>query len=92
MLSQLGNETRLKIVRELVRAGNSGLSVGEIKQTLAIPDSTLSHHLSHLRNAGLIWQEREKTVLRCYVDFTKIDHIIKFLTEECCVAEKTGLT
>jgi DNA-binding transcriptional ArsR family regulator len=88
LLSQLGNQTRLKIVRELVRAGKSGLTVGEIKRSLAVPDSTLSHHLSHLRNAGLIFQEREGTVLRCNVDFSKIDDIVRFLTEECCVAEK----
>ena len=29
LLSQLGNITRLKIVRELVRAGNLGLAVGK---------------------------------------------------------------
>ena len=28
LLNQLGNETRLKIVRELVRAGRSGMAVG----------------------------------------------------------------
>ena len=89
-MSQLGNQTRLKIVRELVRTGKSGLPVGDIKRSLAIPDSTLSHHLSHLRNAGLIHQEREGTVLRCYVNYDKIDDIVRFLTEECCVAEKTG--
>ena len=30
-LSQLGNITRLKIVRELVRAGDAGMPVGEIR-------------------------------------------------------------
>jgi DNA-binding transcriptional ArsR family regulator len=87
LLGQLGNQSRLKIVRELVRAGESGMAVGEIQKKLAIPNSTLSHHLNHLRSVGLIRQERESTVLRCFVDYEKIDRVVHFLTEECCAAE-----
>ena len=87
LLSQLGNETRLKIVRELVRAGRTGMAVGEIQKKLEIPNSTLSHHINHLRSVGLIRQIREKTVLRCFIDYEKIEQIVKFLTEECCAAE-----
>jgi len=89
LLSQLGNITRLKIVRELVRAGEGGMPVGEIRNILDIPNSTLSHHLSHLRNVGLVRQEREGTVLRCFVDYENIDGIVSFLTEECCAADPT---
>ena len=88
-MSQLGNITRLKIVRELVRAGDVGMAVGEIRDVLDIPNSTLSHHLSHLRNVGLIRQEREKTVLRCFINYDHIDGIVSFLTEECCAADPT---
>jgi DNA-binding transcriptional ArsR family regulator len=87
LLSQLGNPTRLRIVRELVRVGRTGMAVGEIQKKLGIPNSTLSHHINHLRNVGLVHQERESTVLRCKVDFKVIDAIVKFLTEECCVAQ-----
>ena len=89
LLSQLGNITRLKIVRELVRSGESGLPVGEIRNILNIPNSTLSHHLSHLINVGLVRQEREGTVLRCFIEFEHIDGIVSFLTEECCAADPT---
>ena len=87
LLSQLGNPTRLRIVRELVRARNTGMAVGEIKKRLGTPNSTLSHHLNHLKNAGLIRQQRESTVLRCFVEYQAIDAIVKFLTEECCMAD-----
>ena len=87
LLSQLGNTTRLKIVRELVRAGDAGMPVGEIRNTLGIPHSTLSHHLSHLRHAGLVRQKREGTVLRCFVNYNQIDGVVSFLTEECCTAD-----
>jgi DNA-binding transcriptional ArsR family regulator len=88
LLSQLGNPTRLKIVRQLVRAGRTGMAVGEIQKSLGIPHSTLSHHINHLRNVGLVRQERESTVLRCFMEYDKIDSIVQFLTEECCALEK----
>ena len=87
LLSQLGNPTRLRIVRELVRAGTRGLAVGEIQKRLGIPNSTLSHHLNQLRNVGLVRQERESTVLRCFVDYAKIEAVSTFLSEECCADE-----
>ena len=87
LISRLGNATRLKIVRELVRSGRSGLPVGEIQTRLGIPNSTLSHHINHLRSVDLIRQQRESTVLRCFVNYDKIEQIVRFLTEECCAAE-----
>lgn len=89
LLSQMGNVTRLKIIRLLVRAGGEGLTVGDIQQKLDVPGSTLSHHLSHLKNVGLIQQNREATVLRCSVHFDKIQQIVQFLTEECCMDVET---
>ena len=88
LLSQLGNPTRLRIVRELVRAGKTGMAVGEIQHQLGTPNSTLSHHLNHLKRVGLVKQHRESTILRCFVDFQAIDAIVNFLTEECCVADR----
>jgi ArsR family transcriptional regulator, arsenate/arsenite/antimonite-responsive transcriptional repressor len=92
LLDQLGNPTRLRIVRLLVRAGNEGRTVGDLQRDLEIPASTLSHHLSHLRGAGVIWQERESTVLRCFVDFKMITALVDFLTAECCadMSHSTG--
>ncbi len=83
-LEKLGNPTRLEIFRLLVRAGRAGLAVGEIQEHLDIPGSTLSHHISHLVNAGLLHQQREGRVLRCTPNFTLINEVIRFLTDECC--------
>ena len=85
LMAQLGNETRLKIVRLLVEAGVPGLPVGEIQRELDIPASTLSHHISHLKHAGLVSQTRKSTTLSCCVEFGKIDAIVRFLTDQCCV-------
>ena len=89
LFGQLGNSTRLNIVRLLVRAGQEGLPVGEIQSHLVIPGSTLSHHLTHLRSVGLIWQEREGTVLRCFVDYKKLEGLAAYLMEECCTGMPT---
>lgn len=91
LMGQLGNPTRLKIVRELVRAGRRGMPVGEIQRRLGVPHSTLSHHIRLLCGVALVRQVREGTVLRCFVDFSKIDGIVQFLTRECCVMEKTAV-
>lgn len=89
LLGQLGNTTRLKVVRALVKAGPQGMIVGQLQQALEVPNSTLSHHLSHLRHVGLIDQIREGTVLRCTVDYRRIDAIVSFLTDECCIGIAT---
>ncbi len=83
-LEKLGNPTRLEIFRLLVRAGPAGATVGEIQDRLGIPGSTLSHHISHLVNAGLVNQERQGRVLRCSPNLDLMDQVIRFLTEECC--------
>jgi DNA-binding transcriptional ArsR family regulator len=83
-LEKLGNATRLEIFRLLVRAGPAGLAVGEIQEHLEIPGSTLSHHVSHLVNAGLVHQQRQGRVLRCTPNFPLIDEVVRFLTDECC--------
>ncbi len=91
LLDQLGNQTRLRIVRLLVRAGDEGRTVGDLQRDIGIPASTLSHHLSHLRSAGIVWQEREGTVLHCFVEFKLITELVNFLTAECC-SDKSGTT
>ena len=83
-LERLGHPTRLEVFRLLVRAGEGGLAVGEIQEHLEIPASTLSHHLAHLVNAGLVHQSREGRVLRCTPNFALMNQLLGFLTEECC--------
>ncbi len=90
IFAQLGNETRLKIIRHLVKAGDDGAAVGDILAALKIPASTLSHHLRYLRNAGLIKQYRHGTTLICVVDFSTIDAISAYLTDQCCVNNETA--
>lgn len=86
-LAELGHITRLEIFRLLVKAGKSGLPVGQIQTELNIPGSTLSHHISKLMSVGLVKQNREGRTLYCIFQDKELDGIINFLKEECCINE-----
>ena len=83
-LEALGNPTRLKIYRMLVRAGDPGLSVGKLQSRLSIPASTLSHHLKSLIIVGLVTQERDSTTLICRAHYQVMRGLVDFLVAECC--------
>lgn len=84
-LAELGHETRLAIYRELIKGGNSGVTVGDIQAAIGIPNSTLSHHISRLVHVGLVRQEREGTSLHCIAECDALNDVLNFLTEECCI-------
>ena len=68
-LEALGNPTRLKIYRALVRAGQAGMPVGRLQEKLKVAPSTLSHHIKSLVSVGLISQVREATTLVCHAEY-----------------------
>jgi DNA-binding transcriptional ArsR family regulator len=83
-LESLGNPTRLRIYRILVRAGVDGLAVGGLQQKVEIPASTLSHHCRKLIEAGLVTQERMGTTLICRANYKVMTSLIGYLSDECC--------
>lgn len=88
-LAQLGNMTRLRIFRLLVKAGKQGLSVGKIQEELNVPGSTLSHHITKLATLNLVKQEREGRVLHCTANYDLLDDVITELKDQCCVGNTT---
>ncbi len=86
-LEALGNATRLKIYRALVRAGRAGMPVGRLQERLKIPASTLSHHIKGLVAVGLISQVRESTTLVCHAEYDTMRGLVDFLVAECCADE-----
>lgn len=88
MLAAMGAEPRLRIVRLLLSAHPDGLFVGEIQSELAIPASTLSHHLEKLKNEDLVRVERESTFLRYRANADALRELLAFLYTECCTRSK----
>jgi ArsR family transcriptional regulator, arsenate/arsenite/antimonite-responsive transcriptional repressor len=84
MMSAMGTEPRLRIVRLLLAAHPAGLVVGEIQEELGITGSTLSHHLEKLRNEDLVAVRREGTFLRYTANTPALEALLAFLYAECC--------
>jgi DNA-binding transcriptional ArsR family regulator len=87
-LKELGHPTRLRIFMRVVRAGHQGIAVGGLQESLDIPGSTLSHHISSLVSAGLISQRRESRTLYCTAEYDRLQAVIHFLQHDCCADEK----
>ncbi|MEQ8665134.1 MAG: metalloregulator ArsR/SmtB family transcription factor [Rhodospirillales bacterium] len=83
-LAALGHEARLRVFRLLVKAGPGGLRVGEIGHLLAIPASTLKHHLGALVSAGLVEQERQGREVVNRAAFDTVHEVLDYVHEECC--------
>ena len=84
MLSAMGTEPRLRIMRLLLSAHPGGMVVGEIGEELEIPNSTLSHHLEKLKNEDLVSVKREGTFLRYTANSIALQELLGFLYAECC--------
>lgn len=84
-LEALGNPTRLRVYRALVRAGAAGLPVGRLQQKIGIAASTLSHHLHRLIMTDLVTQERQATTLICRANYQTMDSLLGYLVDECCL-------
>lgn len=84
VFAELGNRSRLDILRLLIKAGRDGLSIGDIQAHLEIPASTLSFHLRGLVGAGLVEQEKRGRMVMCRPCYNRVNDAIAFLKEECC--------
>jgi len=83
-LGALAHETRLAAYRLLVQQGPDGLSAGTLAAALTIPPSSLTFHLQQLTHAGLITQRRLSRQLIYATDFTAMNQVMGYLTENCC--------
>ena len=84
MLSAMGAEPRLRIVRLLLSAHPEGMVVGDIQAELGIANSTLSHHLEKLKNVGLVPVRRDKQFLWYAATAEVLEGLLGFLFAECC--------
>jgi ArsR family transcriptional regulator len=83
-LSALAQESRLSVFRLLVQAGAEGLSAGDLAAKLALPNPTLSFHLSQLKGAGLVQCRRESRSLIYTANYAAMNDLLAYLTDNCC--------
>ncbi|MBB3237845.1 DNA-binding transcriptional ArsR family regulator [Phyllobacterium endophyticum] len=80
----LSQETRLRIVRLLVKAGPDGMAAGAVGEAMGASSSKTSFHLSHLERAGLIRSRREARSIIYSAAYPALSGLIEFLMKDCC--------
>jgi len=80
----LSQETRLRAFRLLVEAGPEGMAAGAISEQLATPHNTMSFHLNHLVNAGIVKSQKQGRSVIYSADFEAMRGLIGFMVEDCC--------
>ena len=83
-LGALAQETRLEVFRLLVATGPQGLPAGVIAERLGVMPSSLTFHLNQLHHAGLITQRRQSRQLIYSAEYSAMNDLLAYLTENCC--------
>jgi ArsR family transcriptional regulator, arsenate/arsenite/antimonite-responsive transcriptional repressor len=84
-LAALAQESRLAVFRLLVKRGPEGYTPTQLTEKLSLPAPTLSFHLKELQRAGLIQVRREGRCLFYSPNFSHMNRLLEFLTDNCCV-------
>jgi ArsR family transcriptional regulator len=84
-LAALAQESRLAIFRMLVKRGPEGFTPTQLVEKLDVSSATLSFHLKELQRAGLVDVRRDGRFLYYRPNFSHMNQLIGFLTENCCV-------
>lgn len=87
--SALSQETRLDAFRILVEHGKEGIAAGALSEKLSIPHNTLSFHLSHLSQAGLVTSRKASRSVIYAANLDAVQALVRFLLEDCCAVNKT---
>lgn len=85
----MGSEARLEVLRALIRAGEEGLTIGDVRERTGIPPSTLAHHLKFLSGAGLVSQEKDGRRVINRAAFDTLNDLARYILRECCADTDT---
>jgi ArsR family transcriptional regulator len=83
-LAALAQSTRLDVFRLLVKHEPDGLAAGDIARELAVPQNTMSSHLSILSRAGLVSAQRFGRSIVYRADLRRLQDVVLFMLRDCC--------
>ncbi|MFK8078698.1 MAG: ArsR/SmtB family transcription factor [Granulosicoccus sp.] len=90
-MGALAHQTRLQIVRHLVKAGSDGDTAGAIGTAVDAAPSKITFHISALERAGLVSSERVSRQIVYRITFEQLGCLLKYLMEDCCENNSTVL-
>lgn len=80
----LSQETRLAILRLLIRDGVEGMPASDIAARLGVQPSTFSFHVAALERSGLVTSKRVQRQIFYAPNFDEVRGLVAFLLEDCC--------
>ena len=83
-LAAMAQSTRLDVFRLLVKHEPDGLAAGDIARALAVPQNTMSSHLSILSRAGLVSAQRFSRSIIYRADLARLQDVMLFMLRDCC--------
>src|ERR1700738_1241790 len=83
-LAALAQPTRLDVFRLLVKHEPEGLAAGDIARAIAVPQNTMSSHLSSLSRAGRVSAQRFSRSIVYRADLTRFQAVVLFMLRDCC--------
>ena len=83
-LSALAQTTRMDTFRVLVQREPEGVPAGELARLMAVPQNTMSAHLSILARAGLVSGERQSRSIIYRANLARLREVTLFLLKDCC--------
>jgi ArsR family transcriptional regulator len=83
-LAALAQTTRLDTFRLLVEREPEGVAAGELARLMAVPQNTMSAHLSNLSRAGLVTGERQSRSIIYRANLARLREVTLFLLKDCC--------
>ncbi len=87
IFQSMGNETRIKIFKTLVKYNKVGICSTEIAKQLEIPQNTISFHLTNMKNANLVISNKEGKNVIYKVQNETFEKLQNYLFENCCSVE-----
>ncbi len=82
--SALSQETRLEVVRHLIKAGPAGIAAGMLAQATGVAGPTMSFHLKELKAANLVTSRKVGRTILYAANYGGIRALIDFLIGDCC--------
>ena len=87
LLSALAHESRLALMRRLIKAGPAGLSAGNLAAAEKLQPSTASAQLTILSNAGLVDHQRSGRQIIYRVKPDALTGFFAYLLRDCCAGD-----